>query len=116
MRDRFYAGVTVFKKHVQSRPNPYKFSWAHTIDEKQIGIRAEMADRLAKIAIIDLPKLRDLYKSQADVKTNGISVTTIQNYIDWFAQDPNLAHVDFYCLNEDFSDGTFAVIVSGIEL
>lgn len=68
-------------------------------------------DRLTEIAVADWPKLRDLYKPVANVTKSYTAFTTIENYIDWFKQDPNLGHVQFYCLNDDFSDGTFALTV-----
>lgn len=71
-----------------------------------------MTDRLTEIAVVDLPKLRDLYKPVAGVTKSYIAFTTIENYIDWYNQDPNLSTVKVYCLNDDFSDGTFALIVS----
>lgn len=69
-----------------------------------------MANRLVEIERKDWPKLRDLY--QADGIRSYIAFTTIQNYICWFEQDPHIKHVKFYCLNGDFSDGTFVVTVS----
>lgn len=71
-----------------------------------------MTDRLTEITVSDLPKLRDLYRPEANVKKSCIGFTTIENYIDWFQQDVQLATVTFYCLNDDFSDGTFAMVVS----
>lgn len=75
-----------------------------------------MTDRLTEIAIADLPKLRDLYKPEAGVRKSYTAFTTIENYIDWCQQDPNLEHVTFYCLNDDFSDGTFIWTVSRIPI
>lgn len=71
-----------------------------------------MTDRLTEITVTDLPKLRDLYKPEANTKKSYIAFTTIEGYISWFKQKPSLANVKIYCLNDDFSDGTFAVIVS----
>lgn len=84
----------------------------HIISRTWTERNAKMADQLTEIPAENLPKLSDLYKSRvSNARANGISVTTIENYIDWIKIDPDLAHVTFYCLNGDFSDGTFAVIV-----
>lgn len=72
----------------------------------------KMGDRLTEIKVSDLPKLRDLYRPEANVKKSYIGFTAIENYIDWFQQDAELTNVTFYCLNDDFSDGTFALVVS----
>lgn len=69
-----------------------------------------MTDHLVEIEQKDWPNLKNLYTSN-DSK-NYIAYTTIDNYIRWFEQDPNIKHVHFYCLNGDFSDGTFVVTVS----
>lgn len=71
-----------------------------------------MTDRLTEIAVGDLPRLRDLYKPEANIKKSYTGFTTLETYIDWFTQDPNLQNVKLYCLNDDFSDGTFVSTVS----
>lgn len=72
-----------------------------------------MTDRLVEIQRKDLSVLCDLY-IQSGTK-NYISYTTIDNYIRWFQQDPNVKHIKVFCLNGDFSDGTFVITVSMIE-
>lgn len=69
-----------------------------------------MTDRLTEILLEDLPILCDLYRP--DGKKSYVAYMTICNYISWFRKDSNLKHVKFYCLNDDYSDGTFVVIVS----
>lgn len=69
-----------------------------------------MSDRLVKINKRDWPVLNQLYKLNSE--KNYIAHTTIDTYNRWLQQDPDLKNVEFYCLNGDFSDGTFVVIVS----
>lgn len=70
-----------------------------------------MADRLTEISVADLPKLSEKYASRREAEFGYVSFTTIETYIRWHQQDPHLEHVNFYCLNGDFSDGTFVVTV-----
>lgn len=63
-------------------------------------------DRSVEINRKDLHTLRQMY-----AKKNYMTYTTIDNYIQWFEQNPNLKHIRFVCLNGDFSDGTFIVTV-----
>lgn len=69
-----------------------------------------MTNELIEIHRKDLLKLRHLYKS------NGINgyfgYMTLNNYIQWFEQDPNIKHVKVFSLNGQFSDGTFVLTVS----
>lgn len=69
-----------------------------------------MADHLVEIGVKDLHNLKDLYTP--DVWKSYIAYMTIENYIRWFEQDPNLKHVQVLCLNGDYSDGTFVITVS----
>lgn len=72
-----------------------------------------MADELIEIDRKDLMKLKNLYIS--DESKNYTAFTTIDNYIRWFEQNPNVKHIKFFCLNGDFSDGTFVMTVSDAE-
>lgn len=69
-----------------------------------------MSNSLVEIGRKEWSTLLDLYKP--DGIEYNISYTTIYNYIRWFEQNPNIQHVKFYCLNGDFSDGTFVITVS----
>lgn len=69
-----------------------------------------MADRLVEIGANDLQNLKNLYKS--DGSKSYIAYMTIDNYLQWFQQDPNIKHVRIFCLNGDYSDGTFVITVS----
>lgn len=69
-----------------------------------------MTDRLVEIDRIDLSNLKNLYTP--DGAKSYVAYTTIDNYIRWFEQDPNVKHIKFYCLNGDITDGTFVVTVS----
>lgn len=68
-----------------------------------------MPDHLVEIERKDLPNLLNLYTP--DGYKSYVAYMTIENYIRWFAQDSNLKHVKVFCLNGDFSDGTFVVTV-----
>lgn len=65
---------------------------------------------LSEISRADLPCLRDLYLK--DWPENLIGYYTVNNFIRWLENDPNIKNLHFYCLNGDISDGTFAIIVS----
>lgn len=70
------------------------------------------ADRLVEIQQKDLSILKNMYTSENGCKTN-IAYVTIDNYIRWLEIDPSESKdIRFFCLNGDFSDGTFIVIVS----
>lgn len=68
-------------------------------------------DFISEISKTDLPKLRDLYLR--DWPENVIGYYTVNNFIRWLEKEPNIVNLKFYCLNGDFSDGTFAFVVSG---
>lgn len=69
-----------------------------------------MQDQLKVIEKKDLPLLRDLYKPGGT--RSYTAYVTIDTYIRWFQQDPDITNVEFYCLNGDISHGTFVVTVS----
>lgn len=71
-----------------------------------------MIGHLTEIHRSDWKKLKDLYTS--DGSKSYSAYTTIDNYIQWFEQNPSLKHIKFYCLNGDYSDGTFAIVVNTI--
>lgn len=71
------------------------------------------ADHLVEIRYDELPILKDMYNSKG-LKTR-IAYTTIDNYMRWLEQGPEeYKYITFFCLNGDFSDGTFVVTVSTI--
>lgn len=45
-------------------------------------------------------------------KRTSIAFWTIDNFICWLAQNPNLKPIHLICSNGDYSDGTFAAFVS----
>lgn len=69
-----------------------------------------MTDYLVEIAQKDWKNLKNLYIP--DDSKSYIAYTTIDNYIRWFEQDPNVKHIKIFSLNGDFSDGTFVVTVN----
>lgn len=69
-----------------------------------------MTDTLIEINRNDLPTLQKLFRSHES--KNDISYMTLGNYIGFFEQDPSVKHVNVYCLNGDFSDGTFVITVN----
>lgn len=68
-----------------------------------------MTDQLVEINPKDLQNLKTLYTP--DGLKSYIAYMTIDNYIRWFEQNPNVKHIKFFSLNGDFSDGTFVVTV-----
>lgn len=71
--------------------------------------RLKMFEKLVEIERENWLKLRDLYSAQ-DPNT-FLGYCSVDNYIRWFEKDPNIQNVVFYCLNDDWSDGTFVAIV-----
>lgn len=69
-----------------------------------------MANYLVEIDRKELPILQHLYKSNGT--KSYIGYMTLNNYIRWFEQDPDVKHIKVFCLNGDFSDGTFVLTVS----
>lgn len=67
-------------------------------------------DELIEIDRIDLLLLRKLYSLAGPQFYT--SYITIDTYIRWFEQDPDLKHIHFFCLNHNISGGTYVVIVS----
>lgn len=73
-----------------------------------------MGDKLTEIARSGLPSLKELYTPNRTFETY-LTYRMIDNYIKWFAQDSNLQEIKFFCLNGDFTKGTFVVVVSTVE-
>lgn len=71
-----------------------------------------MGDHLTEINRAELPRLRDLYSKPSSVYKSDIAYITIDSYIRCFQKYPNTENITFYCLNSDFSHGTFVVTVS----
>lgn len=69
-----------------------------------------MTNRLIEIDRIDLPCLQSHYSRNGENKT-FLAYLVIDNYIRWFKDYPNIEGVKFFCLNGNFSDGTFVVTV-----
>lgn len=73
---------------------------------------ATKQDRLVEMQQKDLRILRDLHAAKEGSRTS-IALATIDIHIQWLEKDPNESrYIKFFCLNGDFSDGTFIVIVS----
>lgn len=71
---------------------------------------SKMTDRLVEIQCSDLPALKKLYTP--DGSKSYIGCMTIDNYTQVLAKNPEEnKSIKFYCLNGDFSDGTFIVTV-----
>lgn len=66
-------------------------------------------DEIFEIPCDELPSLRDLFLQ--NWPENMIGYYTIDNYIRWLTNDPNIRNLKIYSLNNDFRDGTFVVIV-----
>lgn len=69
-----------------------------------------MKEYLVEIESKYLPDLKKLYA--LDESKSYTAFTTIDYYIRCFELDPNVKHINVYCLNGDFSDGTFVVTVN----
>lgn len=69
-----------------------------------------MTDKLVEVDRKEWIDLRDLY--QQDWPKYMIGYYTLNNFISWIKQDPDIKNVHLYSLNGDCTDGTFVVIVS----
>lgn len=68
-----------------------------------------MTDKLVEVNRNELLILQNLFKSNG--LKGYLGYMAIGNYIGFFEQDPNVKHVKIYCLNGNFSDGTFVITV-----
>lgn len=107
-----YGGQIVsFKKFIQiqqfSRHSP-------VVCSKLLCIKIRMENKLTEISRNDLPRLKRLYNPNEPNHYSGY--LTVDTYIRWFEQNPNDAsindQINFYCMNGDWSRGTFVVTVS----
>lgn len=71
-----------------------------------------MADKLVEIERRDWPALRDLYSPNSPA--TFIAHSAVDTYIRWTNQQPDLPNLAIYSLNGDWSDGSFAAVVSSI--
>lgn len=69
-------------------------------------------DILTEIDKKDLHLLWRLYKLDGVESYTRRTYITIDTYIRWFNQNPDLENIHFYCINGNFSNGTFVVTVS----
>ena len=69
-----------------------------------------MSDALLTIPSTEWPHLRDLYL--VNWPENCYGFYTIDNYVKWMEKGANLGKYQIYCLNGDWSDGTFIIEVS----
>lgn len=73
---------------------------------------AHKEDHLVEMQQEDLRILKEMHAAKDGSKTS-IAFITIDIYMQWIEKDPNESKdIKFYCLNGDFSDGTFIVMVS----
>lgn len=77
--------------------------------EKKYSKMSE-SDNLVEINRSELPQLRDLYL--IDWPENMQGYYTVDNFIRWFEKKPIIKNLVLYCLNGDWSDGTFVAIVN----
>lgn len=71
-----------------------------------------MTDHVVEIQHNDWTNLKKLYTPDG-LKNFSIAYMAIENYIRWVEQSPDESeHIKFFCLNGDFSDGTFVITVS----
>lgn len=70
-----------------------------------------LMDNLVEIDVEDLQKLKTIFSSN-DCNRSFLAYMTIDNHIRWFQHNPDIKFVRFFCLNGDFTDGTFVVAVS----
>lgn len=67
------------------------------------------ADEIVEISRAEWPQLRDMYKSRLP---EVIGYYVSDTYIRWFEKDSKIENLKVFCLNGDYSDGTFVAVVS----
>lgn len=70
----------------------------------------KMVSRLSEIHPSNWSALRDKYL--IDWPKNMLGYYTIDNFVRWIAIEPNIVNLHVYALDDDWCDGTFAVVVS----
>lgn len=69
-----------------------------------------MEDQAVKIDSKNWSEIRKLYLPETAETILGLS--TLSNYIRWNEREAPISNLTIYCLNGDWSDGTFVVLVS----
>lgn len=67
-------------------------------------------NKLVEVYENDWIDLRNLYRAQWP--KNIVTYYILDNFIGWVKQQPGFKHLHVYSLNGDWTDGTFALIVS----
>ncbi|XP_063697440.1 uncharacterized protein LOC134828395 [Culicoides brevitarsis] len=65
-------------------------------------------NQLVEIPSNNWVSLRDLFLT--NWPNDHVGYYLVDNYVKWVEKDPNIKNLAFYCLNGDWSDGTFVVI------
>lgn len=70
--------------------------------------------RATSIPCTDWPSLRDLFL--IEWPKHIVPHSLLQNYINWSNKDPTYVQtsVEIYCLDADWTDGTFYLVVSRV--
>lgn len=76
----------------------------------QCLFHSSMENTLVKVDRNDWHILRNMYEKSGE--EYYLTYAVIDNFIQLFEQDQNVKHVNLFCLNGDYSDGTFVMIVS----
>lgn len=69
---------------------------------------------LCKITSDNWTELRDKFLINWPI--NMMGYYTVDNFIRWTQKEPNVKNVEFFSLDGDWSDGTFAAIVSDFNI
>lgn len=69
-----------------------------------------MQDKICEIPAEKWAELRDFFLP--NWPRNIYAYNLLENYIRWLEKDPNIKNLKVYSLNDDWSDGTFVVVVS----
>lgn len=67
-------------------------------------------NQLVEVNRGDWTALRDLYRR--DWPEHFLGFLTVDTFIRWTEQRPDIKHLSIYSLNGDWSDGTFVCVVS----
>lgn len=67
-------------------------------------------NQLVKVNHADWPALRDLYRS--DWPEHFLGFSTVDTFIRWTEQQPDIKNLAIYSLNGNWADGTFVCVVN----
>lgn len=110
-----YLFATIIKVHFILIPNTKRVWYTYN---KVFNHSSNMSEsngntinnQLVKVNHADWPALRDLY--QSDWPEHFLGFSTVDTFIRWTEQQPDIKNLAIYSLNGNWADGTFVCVVN----